>query len=159
MDLPRVSGQVCKLPRQGKSLNLVGDSHLEVSVCFAVHDKVQERLGRRVDIVEELGRVLGVDILSLDPKMSAAHLSERPSRRVDDASRSVGGEVEDEATVEEVGVAAGGELGPILATESTDTREVIDFEILESVEEYIELEVGEVVADDDIGIVADDGGY
>lgn len=57
-------------------LDLRSDRHLEVRVGFALQDEVLEVGGGRVDAVEELGRVFGVDVFAGNPEVRLAHLGQ-----------------------------------------------------------------------------------
>ena len=84
LDLPRVTSEIRELPSQRESLNFASDRHLEVAVDLAQFDEVSESFRSRMNIVEELGGIFGIDILASNVEMSRTHFGERPSCRFDE---------------------------------------------------------------------------
>ena len=82
--LPRITSQVAKLFRERQKLHFEGQGHLEVRVCFAVPNKVEQlcRFSIRVEVV---GRIVWVNIFSVDLEVRLGHLRERPGCRLDHA--------------------------------------------------------------------------
>lgn len=84
LDLPRVTSEIRELTSQRESLNLASNRHLEVAVDLAQLDEVSESFRSRMNIVEELGGIFGIDIFTSDVEMSRTHFGERPSGRFDE---------------------------------------------------------------------------